>query len=128
MKISRLQIVLIDILAVVSLVICYILSRLMYIGLPVCFIKNSSGFLCPACGGTRCVMAFTSVDFADSFKYNPYIFITIIFVVIALILLNVTVFTNSVICQKISAKFLNYRTVIFWGIGFALFGIIRNII
>ena len=128
MKISRLQVILIDILALLSFVFCYILSRLMHGRLPVCFIKEMLGFLCPACGGTRCVIAFTSIDFADSFKYNPYIFVTIIFMVIVLMFLNFTVFINSEACRNICRKVLNYRAIIFWAIGFAVFGIIRNFV
>jgi len=127
MKISRLQVILIDILALLSFFVSYILSRFMLATLPDCFFKGF-GFVCPACGGTRAVITFTSADFLSSFKYNPYIFITIIFAVIALIILNITVFSKNSICKKVSCVIFDYKTVIFWAIGFAIFGIIRNLV
>lgn len=127
MKISRLQILLVDCFIPVVFYICYILSRLMHVTLPTCYVRKF-GIVCPACGGTRCIIAFTNAEFVNSFKCNAYIFLTIIFLVIALLFLNITVFSNNEICKRICLKILNFRLVILWAITFLLFGVVRNLI
>ena len=128
MKISRLQVVIIDSIVPVVFAVCYILSRFMHSVLPLCYVREYSGFLCPACGGTRCVIAFTRFDFVESFFYNPYIFITIIVTALLLIFLNIIVFTKNNACKKIFSKVVKPRLVILWAIGFVAYGVIRNIV
>lgn len=38
--------------------------------LPECWFYNSTGYLCPACGNTRSVIAFLNGHFFKSIKYN----------------------------------------------------------
>ena len=47
------------------------------------------GIMCPSCGGTRCVRNFFSGRFAEAFALNPFIFLLIIYLGIALVLGNI---------------------------------------
>lgn len=127
MKISRLQLFILDCIILSLAVVGFFLSHWMIENSPGCVFRKL-GFLCPACGGTRCVRYFLEADFATAFRYNSYIFITIILAVIALVFLNITVFSKSKTCEKICIKLINYRTIILWAICFAVFGIVRNIL
>lgn len=38
--------------------------------LPECYIRRSTGLLCPACGNTRSVLALLKFDIAEALSYN----------------------------------------------------------
>lgn len=91
--------------------------------IPACFIKENLGFLCPSCGGTRCVINFIQGNFKASFLYHPIFFITIIYLFIVNILYIFNTLTNAKI-----AIFL-YLTTKFWImfiVVLLLYTVIRN--
>jgi hypothetical protein len=44
-------------------------------GASFCVVKEVFGFPCPACGGTRSVLALSHLSFTDSFAWNPCIWL-----------------------------------------------------
>lgn len=62
-----------------------------YINLiPKCWIYKTTGILCPACGGTRCVINFLQGNFKVAFFYHMVFFIAIVY----LLILNVVYIIN----------------------------------
>jgi hypothetical protein len=71
--------------------------------LPDCYLAVRS-LPCPACGGTRCVYNFFSLNFAAAFQYNPCVFVVIIFMLILAILLNLWILFGIVIAISVLAS------------------------
>jgi len=46
--------------------------------LPVCPFKTLTGYPCLTCGGTRCLAEMAHLSLWESFKYNPFIWVTVI--------------------------------------------------
>ena len=92
--------------------------------IPLCFIHEKFGILCPSCGGTRCVINFFIGNFKQSFLYHPIFFITIIYLGIV----NIIYIINS-FREKEIATFLYPKTK-FWIMFLSIimiFTFIRNI-
>jgi hypothetical protein len=85
------------------------------------------GFLCPACGGTRCVRYFFSGQFAQAFTMNPFVFVLIWYLCAALVLLNIGVLLKLPKAEKIAIRMTDWRAVIVAAVLFAVFGIVRNL-
>lgn len=86
------------------------------------------GWLCPACGGTRCVRYFFTGKFAQAFAMNPFVFVLIWYLGAALLLLNVGVLLNVPYAQRLAVRMTGWRIVIVAAVVFAVFGIVRNLI
>lgn len=88
-----------------------------------CLFHSFTGFYCPGCGITRCILSLLSGDFKQAFFYNMLVFIYIPFFLIYF-------------CYKVYIYILNKRDNIFtkvpkWFLYFllfitVLFGILRN--
>ena len=85
------------------------------------------GWLCPACGGTRCVRYFVGGDFASALAMNPFFFVLIWYLGAALVLLNIGVLLKKPKTQAIALRMTDWRAVIVAAVLFAVFGVARNI-
>jgi hypothetical protein len=50
------------------------LSVVWSLPVPVCGLKRLTGVPCPFCGGTRCLQALASLDWAGALRWNPLVF------------------------------------------------------
>ena len=83
-----------------------------------CLFNEMTGLYCPGCGITRMFIAFLKLDVYQAFRYNPLIFMFIIF------------FAVYVICSLIRYKKIkepNNKLILALVIITVLFGILRNI-
>ena len=103
------------------------LTNLMFRWLPDCM-ATRFGLQCPACGGTRCVRYFFSGQLVQSFRANPFYFVLILYLAVALILLNVGVLLELPGPEKVARGMTDWRVVIVGAILFVLFGVIRNFV
>lgn len=93
--------------------------------IPKCVVNTYFHILCPACGGTRCVINFFNGNFANSFMYHQIFFIIIIY----LIVLNIIFIINSFRKKEIAKNlYPNNKFWIIFIIILAIFTILRNII
>lgn len=44
-----------------------------------CLFNELTGLYCPGCGITRMIISFIKLDFYQAFRYNPFIFMLIVF-------------------------------------------------
>ena len=42
---------------------------------PACPMRQATGILCPGCGSTRAVLALLHQEFAAAFRFNPFLFV-----------------------------------------------------
>ena len=87
-KIKTYQIILIEILGIIIL---YFISFTPFINkITSCWFFETTGILCPSCGGTRCVQSLLRGDIINAFKYHVVFTIGIIY----LLILNVVYLIN----------------------------------
>jgi len=124
-KKSLILITIFDIIALISFLSVKYITQLMLDIMPGC-IFYKYGFICPSCGGTRTVHNFVTGNFIASFSYNPYIFGIIIYLIAAVIILNLEFLLKLSFAKKIRKIIFNYKVIIGIAIGYAVFGILRN--
>ncbi len=102
----------------------YISSELLrsFFGSAGCHLYNYTGLYCPACGGTRAMIALLSGDVVSALSHNLLILLLPLFLYIGLFLLNMVIKGRSV-------NNLYIRPVFLWGLlaTIILFGVLRNI-
>ena len=94
---------------------------------PTCFFLQR-GYLCHACGGTRCVYYFFSGRFDIAFSYNPFVFLLILYVFCAIIFLNLMCLTDKEFPKRAFLAMVDPKTVIAIVVSFVLFGLVRHLI
>lgn len=85
------------------------------------------GYLCPACGGTRCVASFCRGAFGESFAYNPIIFIVLVYSIVLLIALHLRSFFGFRFATAMSRVMASHWAVIGFAVVFAAYGFLRNL-
>lgn len=126
---SKKALLFIDIAAVAVMILLPIIAAKLLDGSGrQCSFVENFGFFCPSCGGTRCVFNFFSGRFVTAFRFNPYIFLSIIYVLCSVLFLNIKILLKNKIAEKAFSVMTDYRAVVVWSAGFMAFGILRNII
>lgn len=119
--------IILDICTVLALVFAPFVSNVMLLYLPDCWVARH-GFLCPACGTTRCVNALFDGKIYKALTLNPISFFLIIYLAVLILLLNITLISNVKPIKKIVKGMVHPIAVICFAIAFAVFGILRNFI
>ncbi|HOJ23303.1 MAG TPA: DUF2752 domain-containing protein [Armatimonadota bacterium] len=57
-----------------------------YGALPPCLFRMLTGWPCPSCGGTRCVLALTALDLPGAAANNPLVLLAAVGLAVALLL------------------------------------------
>ena len=86
------------------------------------------GFICPACGGTRCLTSLLVGDVLSAIKYNPIVFLIMIYLSVIFVLFNVSVFIKWKFADKLLTKLTNYHIIIYIAIAFVVVGLLRNFV
>ena len=79
---NKKSIIIIGIELVILIVVTIILNTNLINYIPQCWIYQTTGILCPACGGTRCVVNIFQGNIKEAFFSHMIFFITIIYLVI----------------------------------------------
>ena len=119
--------VLLDVVVVMFVLAVPRLLRLLMDGVPNCWSLNM-GIICPACGGTRCLLNFLEGNLLASFKYNPMVFVIVVYLFCVLIFLNLSVFIRCSFVKKIFSILTSHYFIILLAVCFAVFGVLRNFI
>ena len=85
------------------------------------------GAQCGTCGGTRCVNHILHGDIIGAFQLNPYVFLLLVYLLVALVLLNVYVFAKKQWAGNVLKKMFCLRAVIIILSAYFLFIILRNL-
>lgn len=119
---DRLKLVLLIAFVFVFLALAVYVSTIIRYGSYECPIHRLTGFDCPGCGGTRMVKAILRLDFESAFLFNPYMFMTLPIMTVAM--------TCEVIRYILKGKINEHLddVLIVYAIFTLTFGIIRNII
>lgn len=114
------------IIKIVIIPIFFIIFYILYkIQLPIpCVFHKITGFYCPGCGLTRCLVSLINLDFYQAFRYNPLIFVLLpLLIPYVLYLYFIFIFDLE---DKITKKIPNWIWYILLVITI-IFGIFRNI-
>jgi len=93
--------------------------------IPKCWVYNSTGLLCPSCGGTRFVIYLLKGDFIKAFLSHIVFFIGIIYLFILNIVYLINLNKNEKIIKWIYPK---YWYVIIFVITLIIYTIVRNLL
>lgn len=86
-----------------------------------CVVHALFGIDCPGCGATRMAISILQLDFYQAFRYNTFMFLTLPFVMIIVLIQSYYYIVKNMIL-----KYLD-KLVIVYSILMLIFGIIRNI-
>ena len=84
------------------------------------------GFICPGCGGTRCVANLAVGNFVEAFRFNPGVFCGIIYILITVLMFNLEIWFDLNFAKKARKILTDYRLFIGLLILFIVFGYSRN--
>ncbi len=101
----------------------YALWNKLAVYLPECPIKEYLGIYCAGCGGTRFVYHLMHFNFVTAFRNNLYLFLFTAYLIVSLILFNLSYFSG----KKIYTVLVNEKWLWFWAVSGVLFFILRNI-
>lgn len=88
-----------------------------------CPFHTITGFYCPGCGITRCIISLLHFDFYRAFRYNPLVFILLPFIGLYILYkLYIWIFEKE---DKVTEKLVGYPMYILIII-LLIYGILRN--
>ena len=122
---NKKSIIIIGIELVILIVVTIILNTNLINYIPQCWIYQTTGILCPACGGTRCVVNIFQGNIKETFFSHMIFFITIIYLVICNMVYIINLNKKKKIATWIYPK---YWYVIIFAIILIIYTIIRNIL
>ncbi len=105
-------------IVIISFIISYLLFIIVDIGCP---LNTLFGIDCAGCGVTRMLLSILKLDFYQAFRFNPFMFITIIFMILYLVYVFICMILKRAYF-KIGLKTIITIVVLFIG-----FGVLRNI-
>lgn len=103
------------------------LAKWMIAYMPPCVFAQI-GITCPSCGATRCVREFFSLHFGQAFLFHPIIFLIMIYLGVALALLNIGWLLGHKLSEKIALAMFSVRAITAMAIIYAVFGVIRAVV
>ena len=117
--------IIISIELVILIVLTIILNTNLINYIPQCWIYQTTGILCPECGGTKCVVNIFQGNIKEAFFSHMIFFITIIYLVICNMVYIINLNKKKKIATWIYPK---YWYVIIFAIILIIYTIIRNIL
>lgn len=125
MKVNKKSILIIGI-EIAFLICLYVFINSEYIKiLPQCWIYQTIGLLCPACGGTRCVIYLLNLNWIDAFFSHIVFFIGICYLMVANIVYLINLNREKKIAIWIYPK---YWYAIIFAILLLFYTIMRNLL
>ncbi len=108
------------------LIAFYIFVNSSYLAMiPTCWVYQATGFLCPACGGTRCVMHLLKGNWIEAFFSHMVFFIGIGY----LLIVNIVYLINLNKEKKIATWiYPRYWYAIIFAIILIIYAIVRNLL
>ena len=122
----KITVAVLDALAFIGLLSLKSIAGYMIDYFPECFFVRNFGVECPSCGGTRCVFQFFSGNFVESFSLNPLFFLSIIYILLLFVFLNLSLLKLNFAYRAVKIM-ASWKAVIGFSIGSLVFGIIRAI-
>lgn len=111
---------------IIIFIILYIFVNSTYIKLvPQCWIYRQTGILCPACGGTRCLIYLLKGNWIHAFFSHMVFFIGIVY----LLIFNLVYIINLNKKEKIGTWiYPKYWYIIIFAVVLIIYTIIRNLL
>ena len=116
-----------DVLLLVGFFLSGYISGWMMEHLPDCLFLGV-GILCPACGGTRVVESLSRLDFVAALQHNPMIFLTLVYLLMLVVLLNLSYVFHKAFADKGIKALVNRKVLYSILFFYVAFGVFRNLI
>lgn len=100
-----------------------LITILLNINMPACYIKKFAGIDCPTCGGTRMVLSLLKFQPINAFFYNPFLFLVLIYGCLFFLLVNISIFNKKAI--QLIKKLYCLKMCYVWCAGLIIFSILR---
>ncbi len=111
---------------IIIIIALYMFINSKYIELvPKCWVHRKIGFLCPACGGTRCVINIFKGNITQAFFSHMIFFISIVYIIIVNIIYIINIGKKKKILTWIYPK---YWYAIIFAIVLIIYTIVRNLL
>ena len=111
---------------ILIIILLYIFINSKFIKLiPSCWVCDSIGLLCPACGGTRCIINIFKGNFVQAFFSHMVFFVSIVYLFIVNIVYIININREKKILKWIYPK---YWYVIIFAIALVIYTIVRNLL
>ena len=124
MKKTKIKNIILSILTIIILLLIYLYLNKKYGFYIPCIFHKITGFYCPGCGATRCILSLIKGNIKAAFFYNPLFFIMIPFFIFGIIYKCYIYIADKE--EKIISNIPNYIWVVVLII-VIIFGILRNI-
>ena len=122
---NKKRIIIISIELVILIILAIVLNSSLINYIPKCWIYQTTEILCPACGGTRCIINLLHGDLKEAFLSHIVFFITIIYLLICNIVYIINLNKKKKIATWIYPKY--WYSIIFV-IFLIIYAIIRNML
>lgn len=123
MKKKTVIIILIEILILLGIILIVNMDFIKWI--PKCYIYESTGILCPACGSTRSIISLINLDIISALKYHFVLVITILYLLICNVIYLINLNKEKKIATWIYPK---YWYAIIFAIILVIYMILRNLL
>lgn len=117
--------IILDFVAVALVLIVPFILRAMLHGAPNCW-SLQMGIICPACGGTRCLLNLLEGNLVTAITLNPMVLFVVLYLCVVLLCLNFFAFTKLKLFQKALRLLTNYKLIIALTVCFVVVGTLRN--
>lgn len=117
--------IIISIELIILLVLIIIVNSNLISCIPKCWIYQTTGILCPACGGTTCIVNLLQGNLKEAFFSHIVFFVTIIYLLICNIVYIINLNRKKKIATWIYPK---YWYAIIFAIILIIYTIIRNML
>lgn len=111
---------------IVALIVLYFFINSNYLEIiPSCWIYQATGLLCPACGGTRCIVHIVKGNWIEAFYSHMIFFIGILY----LLMVNIVYLINLNKEKKIGTWiYPKYWYAIVFAVLLIIYTIVRNLL
>lgn len=122
---NKKSIVIIGIEIIVFVILYYFVNSKYLEIIPKCWVYHATGLLCPACGGTRCMISFLKGNWIEAFFSHKIFFIGLLY----LLTINLIYLVNLNRKKKIATwVYPKYWYGIIFAILLIIYTIIRNLL
>lgn len=110
-RLNKILIICTDFLILPFLYLCRYLSRFMLDFMPDTCMYAKFGAKCVTCGGTHFVNELSKGNLLEAFNHNQFLFLLMIFFIVAFIFLNIYILFNSKVAKKVLSIMFCLKTL-----------------
>lgn len=120
------RLLLLDLVLLLAVLAIRPLAGWMMAVLPTCPVAKL-GYLCWACGSTRCLLSLSRFQLGQAFAFHPFLCLLAAYGLTALLALHLGFLPKLRPLHRLCRAMAGHRAIIAWAIAYGIFGILRNL-